>query len=864
MLPGYRLLEPLGSGGFAEVWKCEVPGGLHKAIKFVYGNLDHAGDEAQARQELQSLQFVKNIRHPYILSIERVEIVNGELLIIMELADRNLHQVMEAHQAEGLPGIPRDELLCYFLEVAEALDLMNFQHGLQHLDIKPRNLFLISNHVKVADFGLVNTSSNDDAPDQAAKQGITPLYASPEVLQEKVSKYADQYSLAIAYQELLTGKLPFMGKSARQVMMMHLMSPPNLESLSVPDRPVVARALSKKPEERFNSCTEFVHALLNAQTPSTMHLSAAMFRLPMMKAKTSSGFYLPATSIQSAPQPDMRSTNAQLETVVDSSSMAKTPSRLFDSQVFELAPLPSCRFVQCVAQGVLGETWKIQSDEQTRERLAHIFPGFVSEDAKAEQRIVGSLQRLRHPSLPLPQFNRSGFGRVVQVMEQPEQTLWDHVQRAYTQGGARGVPRDELLGMLQSAAHALDELHQQYDLHHLGLNARNIVFREGRLELLHFGYIELMWMASGQAIEKLTLRFAPPELLDKGLIHPSCDQYALAMMYAEFVTGTQNRPSRAGQAPARGQANIPWEALPTTDHDILKKALHPDPSSRYTKCTDLIVALKESGVRKPAANRIQLPPVLPHATLVGSGVMPVQATPTTRQLIDALLKSDHQAVLKEHRQFHYLLKAGRMIEHRFRLQAYSGVLGLRLQEFCSECRAVAVSQDPKQFVARVPLALSFWDRCMGKESGLQVQVDLGDQGANGLCEAVCWVQPYGAETESLLACLEDKGPWMIESIRKHLQVDAEKPGDVHSPVSVPVQIYPVEENMDLRESFEAMLVDLSLEGVTWNTMYELETESVYLRLPTVPALAPFAFLIRAQDAVALQDGSISYHGTFAR
>ena len=253
-IPGYVLRDRIGAGGFGEVWSAEAPGGLEKAIKIVYGTMD----SERASREMRSLERLRKVHHPFLLNLERFEVVNNRLMIVTERADEGLDQIVGRYQSQGLSGIPREELLTFMMETADALDHLRERYGLQHLDVKPANLLVLSGHIKVADFGLVKDLRDADC---SIIGGLTPTYAAPEVFDGRPSIHSDQYSLAIVFQELLTGQRPFNGRTIAQLATQHVHSAPNLESLPFVDRPVIARALEKNPDRRFATCSELVHRL---------------------------------------------------------------------------------------------------------------------------------------------------------------------------------------------------------------------------------------------------------------------------------------------------------------------------------------------------------------------------------------------------------------------------------------------------------------------------------------------------------------------------------------------------------------------------------------------------------------------------
>ena len=255
---GYVLQSLLGSGGAGQVWKALGPGGYEVAMKFISLRNRNVHNEAR------SVNLAKGLRHDHILEVLGAWERFGYLIVATELADSSLFDRLQECLANGLAGIPRDELIGYIQQIAEGLDFLHHHRetpsssgGFQHRDIKPQNLLLVGREVKIGDLGIARWVEKTETGHTGS---MTVSYAAPEFFQGKTTQHSDQYSLAVTYYHLRTGSLPFQG-TPLEVLRSHLDHEPDLSLLSQEEQQALSRAMSKEPSARWASCREFASAL---------------------------------------------------------------------------------------------------------------------------------------------------------------------------------------------------------------------------------------------------------------------------------------------------------------------------------------------------------------------------------------------------------------------------------------------------------------------------------------------------------------------------------------------------------------------------------------------------------------------------
>jgi len=275
----FEVLQKIGSGGMGSVYKASQPAvNRMVAIKILHPKLANRKDLASRfRREARAMSQLTHPNTVKVFSYGELD-EDGSLYIVMEMLEgRNLNQAI---RKDG--RMPVGKAVSLLVQVCNALQEAH-ELGIVHRDLKPENIFLctqgeLHDVPKVLDFGLAKVTEQQMQPGSLilTQEGMvfgTPEFMSPEQAQGRtLDARSDIYSLAVILYEALTGKLPFVSRTPMEFIQKHVSEPiiplgERVPGLEFPPglAEVVAKALAKKPAQRYQSASEFAGALLPYQ-----------------------------------------------------------------------------------------------------------------------------------------------------------------------------------------------------------------------------------------------------------------------------------------------------------------------------------------------------------------------------------------------------------------------------------------------------------------------------------------------------------------------------------------------------------------------------------------------------------------------
>jgi len=284
----YRILEPIGRGGMAQVYKAYHPQlDRYVAIKVLRADLVEE-KEFLARFSREA-RAVAALRHPNIVQVYDFDMQDGLYFMVMELLEGDtLKAYLNAFRVNG-ERMPRGESIRI---LADALSGLGYAHqaGIIHRDLKPANILLDKHGQAVlTDFGIAQIVGATQYTVSGALMGTLSYMAPEQGMTGRCDARTDLYSLGIVYYELLTGKVPFDADTPLAILMKHVNDPlqlPRKVDPSVPEplERVALKALAKQPDDRYQSAVEMSEALQAAATQSGVEVPAS-FTLPLPVVK---------------------------------------------------------------------------------------------------------------------------------------------------------------------------------------------------------------------------------------------------------------------------------------------------------------------------------------------------------------------------------------------------------------------------------------------------------------------------------------------------------------------------------------------------------------------------------------------------
>jgi serine/threonine protein kinase len=260
----YQVLERLGRGGMADVYRAYQPGmDRYVAIKVLHGHLsEDTGFIARFKREAQS---VGTLRHPNIVQVIDFDAVDDEYYMVMEFIDGDTLKALLSRRG----ALPVTEAIALMVKIADAVSYAH-RAGMIHRDIKPANIMMTAAGEPIlTDFGIAKILSATNLTATGVAVG-TPAYMSPEAGRgEKVDERADIYSLGIMLYEMVTGAPPFDADTPWAVILKHINEPLPRPTAVLPSLPqsmekILLKALTKAPDDRYQTAADFREALVKA------------------------------------------------------------------------------------------------------------------------------------------------------------------------------------------------------------------------------------------------------------------------------------------------------------------------------------------------------------------------------------------------------------------------------------------------------------------------------------------------------------------------------------------------------------------------------------------------------------------------
>lgn len=261
----YRVLEALGRGGMAQVYRAYHPQlDRYVAVKVLRSDLVEQ-DEFLGRFRREA-HAVSGLRHPAIVQVFDFDVQDDIYYMVMELLEGDtLRARLNQYRVKG-ERMPLPEILRILKDVLGGLQYAHSE-GVIHRDIKPANIMLTKRGQAVlTDFGIAQIVGATQYTVSGALMGTLNYMAPEQGLKGACDARSDIYSLGIVFYEMLTGYTPFDADTPLAILLKHLNDPLPLPSQVDPTLPValehiVLKALAKEPADRFQSAGEMLAAL---------------------------------------------------------------------------------------------------------------------------------------------------------------------------------------------------------------------------------------------------------------------------------------------------------------------------------------------------------------------------------------------------------------------------------------------------------------------------------------------------------------------------------------------------------------------------------------------------------------------------